>query len=123
MINFNKHFMSDSIKEVDLKFDLGNVFKRNYCTLLNIKIFEVEIKRSFWLDGVEKSLSLPNKVHGVFYREYRNPNWFELVGPEDKKECYWTSIEDTQKWMSECIKYQGLEKISEMAALKIIEEN
>ena len=111
--------MEINVITLDPDFNFDEVFKRNYNTLLNIKITEVSINHSFMIDNVETNICYPKNLFLVVYRQWQNSNWFPLEGPDSKINYYWSSVEIAKSWMDQMIeKYEDV-KIERADALEI----
>ncbi|NVN97474.1 hypothetical protein HXX01_04590 [Candidatus Nomurabacteria bacterium] len=107
------------ITEIDKLFDFSNASKRNYCTLLNFSMFQVEAGMSFKVDGVIQKISYTSPLFGIRYREWRNSNWFELEDPASGNSMYWSSFQKATDWLEENRESLGFRILKEKEAIKL----
>jgi hypothetical protein len=112
----------ESISLIDSTFDFSRAFKKNYCTLLNLKIEPVIISHTFFVDGIFRKLQYSKKVYRVLYREWQNQNWFLLPNPnqpDERSPLYWSSEQQAQIFIDSAVRGYGFVELSKADAFDV----
>jgi hypothetical protein len=100
-------------------FDFCSVYKRNYCTLVNFEIFQIKIRISYFVDGVEKILEqAEDQLFSIQYNEWMNNSYFELEAGK-----YYSSQEIANEYLENNCKNLGYTKIIKEEAILLAKEN
>lgn len=104
------------LKKLDESFDWQNVYKQNYCSLYNIKVFKMDVKLEAVIDG--KQLEYKG-LYVVVYREWMNNNWFRVPSLQfGNTPMFWISKQRAKDWLKENIVSMGYDQLSQDEAIQ-----
>ncbi len=110
--------MNNELEELDPEFSFDNVFIQNYNDLKNLQIMKGFIEQKIMLDGTETNIGYPNEIFYIEYRDWCNPNWFKLGGP-DGKINFWTTLDKAYQWKEKLVSTKEFQSITKEKALEL----